>query len=222
MPVKVKICGINSDAALDAAIRHGADFVGLVHFPKSPRHIDLDFAARLVVDARTKSKVRIVVLLVDPDDRKLKQVRDHVKPDIIQLHGHEGADRLGEVRAMTGLTVMKAVSVTSRDDIANAAVYIAPGKADMLLFDAKPPTGPDALPGGNGLSFDWHILDAWDATKPFMLAGGLTPSNVAAAVRLTNAAMVDVSSGVESAPGQKDEALIRLFIANAKAAKQGA
>ncbi len=208
---------------MDAAIHHGADYVGLVHFPKSPRHVDLPLASRLAAHARTLSKsVKVVMLLVDPDHKTLHQVAERVKPDVIQLHGHESVAEIGKARAQTGLSIFKAVSVQTADDVAAASVYSAGDLADVVLFDAKPPADPNALPGGNGLTFDWHMLDAWETDKPFALAGGLTPENVADAIRLTRASIVDVSSGVESAPGLKDEALIRLFIARAKAAKQGA
>jgi phosphoribosylanthranilate isomerase len=219
MPVQVKICGISTEAAMDAAIAHGADYVGLVNFPKSPRHVDLPLAKRLAAHARTKGKVKVVVLLVDPDNRKLMQVHDSVKPDLIQLHGHESVSRAGEAHILTGLPIMKAVSVTTREDVNGAMAYLNPGLVDFVLFDAKPPADIHALPGGNGLSFDWNILEGWDRARPFALAGGLTPENVANAVRLTRPAIVDVSSGVESAPGVKDAELIRLFIRNAKTAK---
>jgi phosphoribosylanthranilate isomerase len=219
MSVKVKICGIATEAAMNAAIRHGADYVGLVNFPKSPRHVDLPVAARLAAHARALSEtVKVVMLLVDPDDRKIQSVRESVKPDVIQLHGKETPDRVGVARAHFGRDVWKAVSVASHDDVVKAAAFTGAGNAAMILFDAKPPADPASLPGGNGLSFDWTMLDGWDHSKPFALAGGLSPDNVAEAVQLTGAAVVDVSSGVESAPGLKDEALIRLFIARAKAA----
>jgi phosphoribosylanthranilate isomerase len=218
MTVEVKICGISTEAAMDAAIEHGADYVGLVHFPKSPRHVDLPFATRLAAHARSKGGVKLVVLLVDPDDRTLLQVHDSVMPDFIQLHGHETVTRTRDAHILTGLPVMKAISVTTREDVGRATGYVAEGRADFVLFDAKPPSDPDALPGGNGLSFDWNILESWDRARPFALAGGLTPKNVAAAVRLTRPAIADVSSGVESAPGVKDAELIRRFITNAKTA----
>ena len=204
---------------MDAAIEHGADYAGLVHFLKSPRHVDLLLAQRLAAHARTNGNVKVVVLLVDPDNRTLMQVRESVKPDVIQLHGHESAARAGEAHILTGLPIMKAVSVSTSDDVAGALAYISPGLVDLVLFDAKPPTDPNALPGGNGLSFDWNILDGWDRARPFALAGGLTPENVASAVRLTRPTIVDVSSGVETSPGVKDAELIRLFIRNAKTAK---
>jgi phosphoribosylanthranilate isomerase len=223
MTVKVKICGVNTEAAVDAAVAAGADYLGLVSYAKSPRYVELPLAQRLAAHARTKSAVvQIVVLMVDDDDRRLRQWSEGVKPDLIQLHGKETPDRVGLVAATTGRQVMKAIAVSSQADVAAAAAYLAPGKASLVLFDAKPPSDPNALPGGNGLSFDWRMLSAWDQSKPFMLAGGLTPDNVANAIRLTGAPIVDVSSGVESTPGVKDADLIRRFIQAAKTAKQRA
>ena len=204
---------------MDAAIEHGADYVGLVHFLKSPRHVDLTLAKRLASYAQTKGTVNVVMLLVDPDNHTLMQVRESVKPDVIQLHGHESAMRAGEAHILTGLPIMKAVSIATSDDVTAAMEFIRPGLVDLVLFDAKPPADPNALPGGNGLAFDWKILENWDRARPFALAGGLTPENVASAVRLTRPAIVDVSSGVETSPGVKDAELIRLFIRNAKTAK---
>ena len=204
---------------MDAAIEHGADYVGLVHFPKSPRHVDLTLAKRLASYAQTKGTVNVVMLLVDPDNDTLMQVRESVKPDVIQLHGHESAKRAGEAHILTGLPIMKAVSIATSDDVSAAMKFIRPGLVDLVLFDAKPPADPNALPGGNGLAFDWKILENWDMARPFALAGGLTPENVASAVRLTRPTIVDVSSGVETGPGVKDAELIRLFIRNAKTAK---
>ena len=204
---------------MDAAIEHGADYVGLVHFPKSPRHVDLTLAKRLASYAQTKGTVNVVMLLVDPDNDTLMQVRESVKPDVIQLHGHESAKRAGEAHILTGLPIMKAVSIATSDDVSAAMKFIRPGLVDLVLFDAKPPADPNALPGGNGLAFDWKILENWDRARPFALAGGLTPENVASAVRLTRPTIVDVSSGVETGPGVKDAELIRLFIRNAKTAK---
>ncbi len=204
---------------MDAAIEYGASFVGLVIFPKSPRHVDLPLAKRLAAHARSKGSVKVVVLLIDPDNRKLMQIHDSVKPDFIQLHGHETVVRTREARILTGLPIIKAVSVATQQDVEGATAYITNGLADFVLFDAKPPSEPGALPGGNGLLFDWNILEGWDRAHPFALAGGLTPNNVAAAVRLTRPAIVDVSSGVETAPGVKDAELIHRFITNAKTAK---
>lgn len=219
MTVQVKICGILTEAALDAAIDGGAHYVGLVSYPKSPRHVEPPLAQRLAAHARTKrSNIKVVALVVDADDRALRRLNESVKPDIIQLHGSETPDRAAAIAAMTGRAIWKAVSVNARDGVAAADVYLKPGCADLILFDAKPSSAADALPGGNGLTFDWTMLDAW--SRPFVLAGGLTPDNVAAAIKLTGAPIVDVSSGVESAPGVKAPELIRRFLEAAKTAKQ--
>lgn len=221
MSVQVKICGISTEAALDAAIDGGAHYVGLVSYPKSPRHVEPPLAQRLAAHARSKrADIKVVALVVDADDRALRRLNESVKPDIIQLHGSEMPDRAGVIAAMTGRAIWKAVSVNSRDGVAAAGVYLKPGCAELILFDTKPSGGADALPGGNGLAFDWTMLDAWPKSRPFVLAGGLTPGNVAAAIALTGAPIVDVSSGVESAPGVKDPELIRRFLEAAKTAKQ--
>lgn len=221
MAVEAKICGISTEAALDAAVSNGARYIGLVNYPKSPRHVEPPLAQRLAAHARTLSmSIKVVVLVVDPDDRALRRLNESVKPDIIQLHGNETPDRAGVIAATTGRTIWKAVSVNSRAGVAAAEAYLRPGCADLILFDAKPPEHLSALPGGNGLAFDWTMLDAWQKSRPFVLAGGLTPENVAAAIRLTGASIVDVSSGVESAPGVKDPELIRRFLEAVKTAKQ--
>lgn len=219
----VKICGIRSEAALDAAVEAGADYVGLVHFPKSPRHLEIPAASALTRHARGAGKARVVVLLVDPDDALVDRVTKEIKPDILQLHGAETVERVAEIRARSGLEIMKAAKVATRADVEAAIHYLEPGvRADILMFDAKPPPTPEALPGGNGLAFDWRILEAVSARIPFALAGGLTPENVAEAIRLTGASIVDVSSGVETRPGEKDPELIRRFLRAAKAANQTA
>ncbi len=162
-----------------------------------------------------------MTLLVDADDVLVDRVTAEIKPDLLQLHGHETPARAEEIRRRSGLRVMKAVPVSDRSEVDDALRYLAAGGgADLLLFDAKPPANADALPGGNGLAFDWHILDGARGRAPFALAGGLSPENVAAAIELTGAEIVDVSSGVESRPGQKDPDLIRRFLRAAKAAKQ--
>jgi phosphoribosylanthranilate isomerase len=219
MSTRVKICGLRNEAALDAALDAGADFVGFVLFPKSPRNVSLAEAAALVSHARANGSAQTVVLLVDPDDALVERVTNEIAPDRIQLHGHEMPGRTKAIRALSGLPVMKAVAVADAADVAAAASYLSPGAADILLFDAKPPRDPSALPGGNGLAFDWRILDGAEALAPYALAGGLTPENVAGAIRLTGAAIVDVSSGVESRPGEKDPELIRRFLRAAKAAR---
>lgn len=220
MPTRVKICGLRTEAALEAALEAGADFVGFVLYPKSPRNVNVAEAAALVRHARTRGPARTVTLLVDPDDTLVDRVATEIQPDLIQLHGHETLARVEAIRSRSGLPVLKAVAVGAASDVAHAFGYLAPGRgADILMFDAKPPADPAALPGGNGLAFDWHILEGARARAPFALAGGLTPENVAAAIELTGAAIVDVSSGVESRPGEKDPELIRRFLQAAKAAR---
>ena len=220
MTTKVKICGIKTEAALDAALEAGADYVGLVHFPRSPRHVDLATARALSLRAHERSSAKVVALLVDPDDALVDQVVAQVQPDMIQLHGAETPARVGEVRRRARLAVMKAVAVATPEDVANAAAYRGQDAgADFILFDAKP-RPEDALPGGNARPFDWSLLETASAQLPFALAGGLTPDTVAEAIRQTGAAIVDVSSGVESAPGEKDAELIRRFLRAAKAANQ--
>lgn len=220
MTTAVKICGVTDETALDAALADGADYVGLVFFPKSPRHLYLARAKALRAVVPINGPCKVVALVVDPSDEQLAEIISVVRPDVIQLHGHETVERVAEIRAKFGKPIIKAVPVTSASDVEAAHAYLAPGRlADILLFDAKPdPKAP--LPGGNGLAFDWHILQGLKARLAFALAGGLTPENVAEAVERTGATIVDVSSGVESAPGRKDPELIRRFLRNAKAAKQ--
>jgi phosphoribosylanthranilate isomerase len=206
----VKICGLKTEAALEAALDGGADFVGLVFFPPSPRNIAPEAAAPLA--ARARGRAKIVALLVDPDDALIERVIGAVSPDLLQLHGEETPERVRAIRQRFGKDVMKAIKVKSAEDVAEASRYH--GAADLLLFDARPPAGADR-PGGHGMTFDWRILQ--DAAHPYMLSGGLTPDNVAEAIRSTGARMVDVSSGVERVPGEKDAGLIRRFLAAAKA-----
>lgn len=219
MATAVKICGLKSTDAIDAAVDAGADFVGFVIYSRSPRHVSVEEAARLVAFTRSKGQATTVVLLVDPDDALIDRVVTEVRPDRIQLHGHETAERVREVRERSGLKLLKAVPVATAADVAAASGFLAADGAVTLLFDAKPPENAAALPGGNGLAFDWHILEA-GGRFPFALAGGLTPENVAEAIRLTGAAIVDVSSGVESRPGEKDPELIRRFLHAAKTANE--
>ncbi len=217
MTTKVKICGLRDEVGLDAALEAGADYVGFVFFARSPRNIAPADARRLADRARGRAK--IVALLVDPDDRLLEEVVSAVDPDIIQLHGAESPARVGEVAQRFGKPVMKAVAVGNADDVSAALAYRS--AAERILFDAKPlPSEGKALPGGNGIAFDWQALAGLEDGLDFMLAGGLTPLNVAEAVRLTRAPAVDVSSGVESRPGEKDPDLIRRFISAAKTAHQ--
>lgn len=207
---QVKICGLSQPEHVDAAIRAGAGFLGFVFFPKSPRNVSAETAAALA--AEVPPGIARVGLFVNPDDALLDRVLSLVPLDILQLHGAETPERVSQIRARTGLPVMKAVGVSTPADL--DALWDYGLVADMLLVDAKPP--PDAvLPGGNGLAFDWRLLVGRKWLKPWVLAGGLNPDNVAEAVHLTGARIVDVSSGVESAPGHKDAGLIRRFIAAA-------
>lgn len=209
MPVKVKICGVRTPAIVETAAEEGADFVGLVLFPKSPRHVELEEARVLAAIAR--GKIGTVAVLVDPDDALVDGVVERVRPDLLQLHGSETPERVAAIRARTALPVMKAVSVAGPGDVAEAGRYAS--SADYILFDAK--AGPDeTLPGGNGVAFDWRPLK--DFTASFALSGGLTPDTVGEAIRLTGASLVDVSSGVERATGEKDAELVRRFIRAAK------
>jgi phosphoribosylanthranilate isomerase len=210
VPVKVKICGVRTPAIVKAAAEEGADYVGFVFFDRSPRHLTLDQAKRLATAAR--GKIGTVAVLVDPDDALIDSVVEAVRPELLQLHGEESPDRVAAIKLRTRLPVMKAVSIAAADDVAKAGDYAA--SADYLLFDSK--ASPDlALPGGNGVAFDWRVLKG--VTVSFALSGGLTPDNVGDAIRLTGAAFVDVSSGVERVPGEKDEGLVRRFIRAAKA-----
>jgi phosphoribosylanthranilate isomerase len=211
MPTKVKICGLKTEAALEAALAGGADYGGLVFFPPSPRNVTLAVAKALA--DRARGRARIVALMVDPDDALVAQVAASVAPDLIQLHGYETPTRVAEVRARWGISVMKAVPVETAED-AHAARQFSPA-ADLILFDARAPAD-SARPGGNGAPFDWRTLLGVTEGIPFVLSGGLTPDNVAEAIRLTGATIVDVSSGVESRPGEKDPELIRRFLRAAK------
>jgi phosphoribosylanthranilate isomerase len=200
---------------VDAAVEAGADMIGLVFFPRSPRNVTLSQAAALA--ARARGKARIVTLVVDADDALLKDITAKVDPDLIQAHGTESPERIAEIGRLTGKPVIKAIRVKDDADIAAAADFSR--VASLILYDAKAPeTLGSHLPGGNGHAFDWGLLEG--TSRPaFMLAGGLTPENVAEAIRVTGAPVVDVSSGVETAPGVKDISLIRKFIEAAKAAR---
>ncbi|WP_349358758.1 phosphoribosylanthranilate isomerase [Stappia sp.] len=209
----IKICGLKTDEALDAALDAGAEMVGLVFFEKSPRHVDLATAARL--GDRARGRADIVVLTVDADDALLDEIVHAVRPDWLQLHGGESPERCAALRARHGIRVMKALGVSGADDLARATPYV--GHVDRLLFDAKPPKGAD-LPGGNGVSFDWRILRDLVPGVPLMLSGGLDAARVGEAIRVSGLDAVDVSSGVERARGEKDPDLIRQFIAAARAA----
>lgn len=215
MSIRVKICGIRDEAALFAAVEARADLVGFVFFPKSPRYLTLDAAAPLADYVR--GVAASVALVVDADDAALDAIAGTVVPDMLQLHGHETPDRVRDIRRRFGKPVMKAIAVAEAGDAERALDYL--DSADLILFDAKPPRGAD-VPGGNGVAFDWRLLDGIKGKVPFMLSGGLTPETVADAVRQTGARAVDVSSGVETSPGVKDAGLIRRFLSAAKGIKQ--
>ncbi|MEQ1499482.1 MAG: phosphoribosylanthranilate isomerase [Novosphingobium sp.] len=209
---KIKLCGLNDTAALAAALDARADFVGFNFYPPSPRFLSLDLAAGLGAQAAGRSQ-RIGVF-VDADDAAISAAIDAARLDGIQLHGHEPPARAAELRSSFGLPVWKVLSVASAADIDRADGYA--GAADFILFDAKTPKG--TLPGGMGLVFDWALLGRYRGALPWGLAGGLTPTNVAGAVIQTGAPLVDAASGIESAPGIKDPALIAAFCAAARAA----
>lgn len=211
--VRVKICGIKTEAALKAACDAGAAYVGFVFFPKSPRNVSVAEAAALAVE--TPIGVAKVALVVDPDDALLDEITRQVPLDFIQLHGAETPERVAEVRARYGLPVMKAIGIAGPEDVAKIDLYAA--VADQLLIDTKAPKDA-ALPGGNGQTFDWTLARRKYWTKPWMLAGGLTAENVAQAIAVTGSRQVDLSSAVESAPGVKDPAKIRAFMDAVRAA----
>ncbi len=210
--IRVKICGLRTEADVAAVAASGAAYMGLVFFPKSPRNLTIAEARVLALAAPVG--LAKVALTVNADDALLDAIIEAMPLDMLQLHGSESPDRVAEVRARYGLPVMKAVGVADEGDL--AAVFDYSLVADQILVDAKPPKN-SVLPGGNGLSFDWRLVAQRRWLRPWMLAGGLTPENVAEAIRLTNARQVDVSSGVESAPGVKDAARIAAFVAAARA-----
>jgi len=209
----IKICGLSTPATLEAALDAGADLVGFVFFPKSPRHLDWATARGLGRQARGRAKV--VALSVDADDETLERIVDALSPDLMQLHGGESPARVRRIGELFACQTMKAIGIATRADLAQAQAY--EGVADTLLIDAKPPKGA-ALPGGNGRPFDWSLTRDFHAATPWLLSGGLDPDTVATAIALSHARGVDVSSGVESAPGVKDEAKIRAFVAAARRA----
>ncbi|RZJ03289.1 MAG: phosphoribosylanthranilate isomerase [Brevundimonas sp.] len=207
MSAHAKICGLTTPAALDAALAGGATFVGAVVFPKSPRHIEPLHAATLFERARGKAK--IVAVTVDADDALLTTIALVLKPDLIQLHGSETPARAEQVRMLTGAGIIKALPIRTDQDFAAADDWEP--FVDHLMFDAKPPEGSQ-LPGGVGARFDWIMLAGRAYRHPWFVAGGLTRDNVAQAIRISGAPLMDVSSGVESAPGVKDAALITAFL----------
>lgn len=213
--IRVKVCGLTSPQDVQAAAKAKAAYVGFVFFPKSPRNISVSDAASLALEVPVG--LCKVALTVNADNALLDTLIESVPLDMLQLHGSESPERVAEVKARYGLPVMKAIGIADSSDLPQIDLYSS--VADQLLIDAKPPKDAD-LPGGNGLAFDWRLLAGrkyWQ--RPWMLAGGLTPENVADAIRMTGARQVDVSSGVESAPGQKDPDLIAGFTAAALAAR---
>ena len=209
----VKICGLSTPGTLDAALSAGADLVGFVRFPRSPRHVGLRLAHALSGQAR--GRAGRVLLVVDATDAELDEAVAAIEPDLVQLHGSETPERVAAVRSRTGRPVIKAVGVATGTDLERIAAYR--GIADRVLLDARPPSEA-ALPGGNGVRFDWSLLDGLDPGRDVMLSGGLDPDNVAAAIAATGVAAVDVSSGVERAPGEKDPDRIAAFVTAARTA----
>lgn len=205
--VRTKICGLSRPEEITAAVDAGAAYIGFVFFEKSPRYVTPETAAALAADV--PPGVAKVALLVNPDDAYLDAILDVVPIDLLQLHGKESPERVAQIRARTGLPVMKAIGVADEADLLAVAPYAA--VSDMLLVDAKPPKD-GTLPGGNGVAFDWRLVSGQHWPVPWMLAGGLSPENVAEAIQLTGASQVDVSSGVESAPGQKDLGKVAAFL----------
>lgn len=211
-PLIIKICGIKTPDILETVIASGADMVGFMHFARSPRHVSIEEIATLISEAR--GRIQTCVVLVNPDNSCVAEVAA-LGPDWIQLHGPETPHRVEAIRAEAGVEIMKALPIGSADDVAHVAAFI--DVADSILLDAKPPKGADR-PGGLGETFDWSLLKALDPSIPFMLSGGLTPQTVADAISSVRPYGVDVSSGVETAPGVKDKRLIEAFIRNARAA----
>ena len=216
MSLIVKICGLSTRETLDVALDAGADMVGFVFFPASPRHLSLEVARDL--GSRAKRRASKVALTVDADDATLANIVEALQPDILQLHGSETVARLRDIKQKFGLQVMKAMAVETPADLASLPGFAA--VADRILFDARAPREA-TRPGGLGAVFDWHVLENLDLKLPFMVSGGLNAENVAEAIRVTRARGGDVSSGVERAPGVKDPEMIRSFIRSARAAENG-
>jgi phosphoribosylanthranilate isomerase len=211
-PLTIKICGIKTEAILEAAIAAGADMVGFMHFQRSPRHVSIEEIGTLISLAR--GRVETCVVLVNPDNSCVAEVAA-LGPDWLQLHGPETPHRVETIRDEAGVAVMKALPIGSHEDVAAVTDFLE--ASDRILLDAKPPKGADR-PGGLGASFDWSLLKALDPETAFMLSGGLTPETVGEAVRVVRPYGIDVSSGVESVPGVKSAKLIEAFIANARSA----
>lgn len=210
--MNVKICGLSEPKSLQAAITAGARYLGFVFFPKSPRNVSIEQASALAADV--PAGLCKVALTVNATNAVLDEILRDVALDMLQLHGSETPERVSELKSRYGLPVMKAIGIADAEDLTKIAPYEQ--VADQLLIDAKPPQNAD-LPGGNGLSFDWRLIQSRRWATPWMLAGGLTPDNVAEAIELTNASQIDVSSGVESRPGVKDPQLIETFLGRATA-----
>ncbi|HUJ48509.1 MAG TPA: phosphoribosylanthranilate isomerase [Rhizomicrobium sp.] len=214
MSVQVKICGIASVEAADAAAKAGADYAGLVFFRRSPRYLQL--AQAMAIAERLRGRSRTVALIVDATDAEIESVARAVKPDILQLHGNETVERVAAIKSRWNIPVMKALAIAEAGDFASVAAYER--VADMLLFDAKAPANA-TRPGGHGASFDWQLLRGRTFSRPWLLGGGLNAENVARAIGISGAAAVDCSSGVETALGIKDPQLIRDFVAAARSAQ---
>jgi phosphoribosylanthranilate isomerase len=206
MKLDVKICGLKTADAVDRAVARGATHIGFIFFEKSPRNIAPEIAGELA--DRVRGGVKIVAVTVDADDEELDDIVSLLRPDILQLHGHESPERILHIKALYGLPVMKVFSVRDEADLDRVDPFI--GVADRFLFDAKAPKGSQ-LPGGNGVSFDWSLMHSLDEGVDYMLSGGLNKDNVAHALASTRATGIDVSSGVESAPGEKDLGMIDAF-----------
>ncbi len=212
--LKIKICGVRDEKTLRWVLEAGADMVGFMHFAKSPRHVELPQIDRLI--AKTGKSAQTVVVLVNPDDALVEKI-DALKPDFIQLHSGETVARIQALHELSDTKIIKVLPVATAEDLSQVEAFDA--KADRILLDAKPPKGA-SRPGGLGEVFDWNLLSVLDPAFEFMLSGGLSPDNVAEALRRVAPWGVDISSGVESAPGVKDEALIRAFIHNARQAEK--
>lgn len=214
MGLTVKICGLSTEETLDAALDAGADMVGFVFYPASPRWVTPNAAGQL--RKRVRGRAKVVALLVDMVDGEIAEIVEKVQPDWLQLHGREPPERAAELKARFGLPLIKAIGIRGPADVAAADAYA--DSVDRILFDAKPPVGA-ILPGGNGAAFNWKVLRGIAAKRPFMVAGGLDGANLREALEITGAMGVDVSSGVETSPGRKDPNLIRAFVASARLAE---
>ena len=215
MKPDIKICGLKTPEAVDRAVARGATHIGFIFFPKSPRNIAPEVAGELA--DRVRGRVKIVAVTVNADDEELDDIVSLLRPDILQLHGNESPERVLHLKALYGLPVMKVFSVREAGDLDRIDTYI--GVADRFLFDAKAPAGSE-LPGGNGVSFDWSVMASLDESVDYMLSGGLNKDNVAAALASTRATGIDMSSGVESAPGVKDLGMIDAVFDAIAAARQ--